>query len=242
MLVSLLRTLALLLLCLEVNAQDVLDGRVYELGTTMPLTDVRVSNVNSGKSTITNSEGRFKLPAKKGDVIALYLYSYQPDTVFLIELKARDFFLQPISHELNAVTVEGVKTQLGSLVDKTPQNVTYQRNPDGSPKGGLVFRLSYWNKDSKKERRALRKLKDFELQEEIDRVFSLAFISQYTPLRGVELNDFRSLYRPSVQLYKSPGFDLLLYLNDVYKEFKTLPPEKRKLPLLVPFDPAKPGK
>lgn len=234
---SVLRTLTLLLLCLEVNAQSDLEGRVFELNTTVPIANVRVSNVSSGKFTITGSEGRFKLQVKKGDIIALSSFSYKPDTVFLTEVKFRDFFLQPISHDLNTVVINGVSTRLGSLVDRTPQDVTYQRNPDGTTKGGLVFRLSYWNKDSRKERRTLRRLKDYQVQEEIDRAFSIRFISQYTPLKGAELLDFRSLYRPTLKVFKSPDFNLLQYLNASYKEFKALPPEKRKLPPLVPFNP-----
>lgn len=234
--VSLLRIVALLFLLAEANAQTQLEGSVFELGSSLPIGNVRVSNVTTGKFTFSDTAGVFKLPAKKGDIIALNLFSYEPDTAFLIELK-RDFFLQPVSNALKEVVVEGVKISLGSLVDRTPQGVTYQKNPDGTTKGGMVFRLSYWNKDSAKERRSQRKLGDFEVLEEIDRVFSNEFISKNTPLKDEELINFRNLYRPPLKEYKSPGFNLILYLNDCYKEFKTLPPDKRRLPPLVPFNP-----
>lgn len=232
-------TAIILLICLSAKSQSIFKGRVFKLGTSIPLERVKVDNVNSGKSSYSDSAGMFKIEARKDDIIALNKYSYLPDTAFLINLNFKEFYLEPANHQLNEVVVTGVKTRLGSLVDKEfhGQTVRYQRNEDGSPKGGLVFRFWYWNKDSRKVRRSQRRIKDFDIQEEIDRVFSPYFIAKYTPFKGAELLDFRDLYRPTIKLYKSPGFDLLLYLNDSYKEFKSLAPEKRKLPSLEPFKP-----
>lgn len=236
---SFLGTISLLFICLNVNAQSYFEGRVLELGTSISLEKVKVDNINSRKSTFSDSTGRFKIEAKAGDVIALTLYSYLPDTAFLINLHFKQFYLQPKSHQLNEVAITGVKMNAGSMIDTEfhGQTVRYQYNEGGSRKGGLVFRLWYWNKDSKKKRRSQRCVKNLELMEEIDRVFNSAFIAKHTPLKGSELLDFKDLYRPTVKLYQSPGFNLLLYLNDSYKEFKSLAPEKRKLPALEPFKP-----
>jgi|GEM_PF-1005874 len=232
-------TIGLFLICLSVNAQSFFEGKVFELETSIPLEKVKVDNINSGKSTFSDSAGRFKIEAKASDVIAFTLYSYLPDTAFLINLNFKEFYLQPKSHQLSEVAITGVKINAGSMVDTEfhGQTVRYQYNEDGSRKGGLVFRLWYWNKDSKKERRSQRRLKDLEIMEEIDRIFNPLFIAEHTPLKGSELLDFRDLYRPPIKLYKSAGFNIFLYLNDSYKEFKSLDPKKRKLPPLEPFKP-----
>ena len=125
---------------------------------------------------------------------------------------------------------------LGSLRDPEyhGQSVVYQVDENGSKKGGIIIRLWYWNKDSKKERRAQRRLKDEEILKKIDRLFSPVNIARYVPLKGAVLDDFIALYRPAVKEYKSPAFNLVLYLSGCYKKFKALPPEKRKLPPLIP--------
>ncbi len=216
-----------------------MDARVLEIGSASPLAGVQITNVNLGSSVLSDMQGRFRISVRKGDLLVLTLYSYVSDTVFVTDVKTRDFFLQAISHQLKDVTITGVNTQLGSLVDKETfrRNTGYQRNDDGTMKGGLTFRLRYWNKDSKKERRSQRKIRDYLVEEEIDRVFSVSYIEKHTPLTGDELLDFRGLYRPTVKAYKSPDFHLLLYLNQSYRHFKSLPPEKRRLPKLEPFDP-----
>ncbi|MBC8053315.1 MAG: hypothetical protein H7Y13_09650 [Sphingobacteriaceae bacterium] len=232
-------TFVFLLVCVGANAQGILEGRVFDYNTNLPLNKVNVSNVNSGRIVLSDSTGRFKVRAQKGDVLALHLSGYVPDTVLLLDLNPREFHLQIKAHQLNAVEIKGVKINSSTWVDDEfhGQTARYQYNKDGSRKGGLVFRFWYWNKDSRKERRMLGRLKNYELQDEIDRLFNLAFIAEHIPLKGTDLLDFRSLYRPSVKLYKSPGFNMLLYLNDSYREFISLPPEKRKLPPLAPFAP-----
>jgi len=55
------------------------------------------------------------------------------------------------------------------------------------------------------------------------------------PLRGRELEDFMTLYRPSyAYIMDNNGPSLAAYVNDSYKKFMALPPEKRKVQALTP--------
>lgn len=224
-------TLVMLVFSIIVNAQTVFSGRVFIADTFSPLKGVNIKNLNTGTAATSDLTGTFSIAAEKNHVIVLSLKSYVTDTVVLVNTNSRDFALLPVTHQLSEVTILGARTKLGELRDMEfdGQTVVYQRDKEGYYKGGVAFRLSYWNKDSRKERQSMKRLKDYALQDEIDSAFNTAFISTYLPLSGQDLLDFRDLYLPSVKLYKSPGFNMIVYLNDSYKKFKSLPPDKRKL-------------
>jgi len=53
------------------------------------------------------------------------------------------------------------------------------------------------------------------------------------PLKGRELDGFMAMYRPSLSFVKSSSPQTMtLYINDSYRKFITLPPDKRALPTL----------
>jgi hypothetical protein len=54
------------------------------------------------------------------------------------------------------------------------------------------------------------------------------------PLKGQELEDFMTMYRPTYAfLRNNSGPSLAVYINDCYKKFEALPPDKRSLPKLT---------
>jgi hypothetical protein len=214
--------------CLKANAQATLQGRVYEYKTHIHLQSVRVTNLNTRQFTTTDTAGIFYIYAKPGDLLAFKAYSYQPDTVSIINKNHLEIFLTPISNMLNEVKVSVPEAKTGSLKDPTLTGapVVYQRDANGNYKGGIALRFGYG-----KDKKAIhsKQLTDEEAADEkIDEAFNEQTVGKTIPLKGQELKDFVLMYRPDIKTFKTPGFNMTVYLNDSYKKYIALPPDKRK--------------
>jgi hypothetical protein len=228
----------LCLFALQGHPQDrLLSGRVYDLNTRIPVPGILVSNPAKGRQATADSTGSFRLSAGIGDLLIFSGSGYLTDTLLVIDHADREVFMRPPNYLLKEVAISSAAPDLGAYRDPDfhGQPVVYQRDEDGNPVGGLIFRISYWNKDSKRERRSKKRLARAELDTEIYELFSPDNIGKYIPLKGANLQQFIDLYRPPAELYRSGRFDLVLYLNDKYREYLTLPEEKRRLPPLKGF-------
>lgn len=216
-------------------SQQKFHGKIYESDAHVTIGGVVITNLRTKISTVSDSTGKFSIPAAISDLITFKSFVFRTDTVLVVDFREHQVYLTPLVSSLSEVLIAGQKkVKLGSLIDPEyhGQTVVYQRNDDGSLRGGLTFRISYWNKDNKTVRRSIKRMKDQEIYGEIDKVFNSFTIQKFLPLKGSELNDFVGLYRPSIAVFKSKNFDLFLYLNDSYKKFIALPSDQRKLPSL----------
>ena len=205
--------------------QDRLYGQIFEYKTRKHLGDIRVQNVNSSAVTVSDTAGRFSMPANKGDRIIYSGQGYLPDTVYLINLKYTEIFLRV--NMLEQVNVTSTKTQLGSL--KPTPNITpfggntvvYQTDKNGNYIGGIALKI-YNNRGRDKQ-----KIEGLQQQEKIGKVFSAENLQKYLPISGQEMTNFIILYTPDIKTYNEIA-NLTLYLNTCYKEFLTIPAEKRQ--------------
>ncbi|EHQ24225.1 hypothetical protein [Mucilaginibacter paludis] len=232
--VSIVRFLFLIMVCCEAKAQTTLQGRVYEYGTHIHLQSIRVTNLNTKQFTITDTAGLFYINAKAGDLLAFKGYAYQADTLVIINKNRLEIYMTPEGKTLKQVNVTAPDIKTGSLKDANLKGntVTYQRDANGAYKGGIAIRFGYG-----KDKKALRskQLSDEEIaDQEIEDAFSEKNVAKTIPLRGQELKDFIAMYRPDIKTFKAPTFNLTIYLNDCYKKYQALPPEKRKPATLNP--------
>ncbi|OCX53941.1 hypothetical protein BEL04_06580 [Mucilaginibacter sp. PPCGB 2223] len=226
---TLLAFTLLLFACRAAYGQIPVSGKVLEKGTRVTLAGVKVQNTTTKDNTLTNAAGIFSIKAKAGDMLIFESFAYKPDTVLVTNARYLEILLQPQNTNLKEVTIKNQSTKLGNLKDTTFHNqaVTYQRDANGSPIGGLAIRFGYGK--SAKEKRAEKLGYDTVATAQIDKAFSPASVSKYIPLKGNDLKQFIAIYRPTIKQYKAPNFDLALYLNDCYQKFLALPPDKRKL-------------
>ncbi|PTQ98008.1 hypothetical protein C8P68_103167 [Mucilaginibacter yixingensis] len=229
-----MRYLCLLILSLFVftaNAQQKLSGRVFENKTRIYLAGVRIQNLRTKKFTETDDKGHFNIDAALNDVVVFNNFGYEVDTLVLINFKPKEVFLEPKKHMLNEVNVNVQQVQSFKTYDRDFHNQTmiYQRDNNGNLKGGISLRI--WS--NKKEERQQAKGAQWVYTERyrliIDTVFALRNLSKYLPLNGDELMAFRVRYMPTVPQYTSSDFNLLRYIDSCYKNFETLPADKRKL-------------
>ncbi|MXV50504.1 hypothetical protein GS399_05920 [Pedobacter sp. HMF7647] len=220
-------------------AQQKIKGSIRDLLTDKPIPDVTVINQKNFELTKSDSVGNFSITAKNGDLLVLKSFVYQTDTLLITSQKPITIYLVSKQNMLKEVTVKGVKTNLGDMIDREfhGQTITNQIDKKYYPAsgnkqdiGGVVVHVGYGENKAAAKRRKIER--EFSLYSEIDSVFSEKNVGNYVPLREADLRDFIDLYKPSIKTYTQSGFNLAVYLNDSYKEFMALPPDKRKLPPL----------
>jgi hypothetical protein len=214
-------------------AQQVFNGHVFENKTRIPLVDIQIQNTRTKQSSRTDAKGRFGIAAAVNDVLIFSGFAYQADTMFLTSLKEAEIFLEPAKDTLKEVKIHASKPINLKTYDPRfhGQTIVEQTDRNGNPVGGIAIRL-WWKKDERKRKNQDQQESNEKVNAEIASVFSPANLAKYLPLKNEELPGFSFKYTPSVSVYLSPGFNLVSYLNDCYKEFLKLPPEKRTIPSL----------
>ncbi|OOQ59201.1 peptidase associated/transthyretin-like domain-containing protein [Mucilaginibacter pedocola] len=213
------------------SAQETFKGQVFENKTRSGINSVYIENLNNKQSTLTDKNGKFAVKAKLGDLVLFKSIAYQNDTVLVTSYSNTEIFLDLKKIQLNEVNI--TTTGLAKEAPKYDklfhnQSMVYHRNKEGNYDGGVTFRIKYWKKGEKDKAKLAKKLQDFDTMDHIHEVFVPETIGKYVPLKDEELDNFISLYTPSVKVYTDKDFNLVSYLSDCYKKYEALPPEKRK--------------
>src|ERR1700753_2698159 len=105
----------LCLLAVVSSAQDVLTGRIYEYKTRTILPGVTIRNLKTNGATVSDRTGAFSITAKVGDLVVFNSFAYQPDALYVKNLKYIEIQLMLKSNMLNEVKVNGQQVNVGSL-------------------------------------------------------------------------------------------------------------------------------
>src|SRR5260370_19193759 len=214
-------------------AQGNLTGRVYENKTRVSLAGISIQNLKSNIITISDKNGLFSIRAHVGDLVTFSGFSYQTDTLYVKDLSYLEIFLDLKQNMLKGVNVTGSETRLGSLTAAPTlspfggQTLVYQKDASGNYDGGLNLNLFDSNSGANKRKKDARVEKDEETKQQIARIFSHENLKDYLPITGQELDNFIILYTPDIDTYTSGDFNLTVYINSSYKEFLSIPLEKR---------------
>ena len=204
------------------RAQSELKGTVYENGTNTRLTNVFIKNNNTRQITITDKNGNFSIRATVGQTLIFNSPGYVSDTLYLIDLVRKKIQLNPATINLRQVTVNATRTNFNPR----------QEYPEVYEKSKVyAFSPSTWfSKEGKDARRLKRYFKREAEERHVDAVFTTAYVGSIVPLKGDDLINFISLYRPTYAfLRNNEGPSLVAYINDSYKKFMALPPDKRRV-------------
>jgi hypothetical protein len=215
-----------LLITFVANAQDdVLKGTVVESDTHEKLSNVFVHNTNNKQIALADKNGRFEIRAATGHTLIFDSPGYVSDTLFVADMR-------PIRVELKQLGIVLREVNISTRAATFNPHVEY---PDVYTKSKVyVFSPSTWfSKEGKDARRLKRFFSNEERERYVDKYYTASYVASLVPLKGIELRNFMAIYRPSYAYVKSnTGPSLAVYINDSYKQYKTLPPEKRKLPSL----------
>ena len=214
----------LLSLTARAQSQSTLTGTVYDSSTKTALPDVLVRSNRSKHAAVTGKRGHFKISGTSGDLLIFTAYGYTPDTLYIVDQTPINIQLSSDVQSLGEVRVTA-KLSAPAFDPQKEYPEVYEKSKFALSPSRLL------GKDAREARRLKRYFDNEVKQRKIDSIFNINLVSNIVPLSGRELRNFMAIYRPRLSfLNKSSRESLALYVNDCYKRFMTLPPDKRKLP------------
>lgn len=229
--------LLILIAPFTVMAQSTVSGNIYDYDNrTFPLQGVKVRNLNNSQVVATKAAGQFTISAKTGDLIEFSSMGYHTDTLFLINLEPKIIFLPTNSTTLREVEILSAKVN-SSVLSPDPLAKPYTRvatdglqgKSNNDRAGGLLFNLGYGKYKRQQEKIRLLEERD-KYQAEINAIFTEEYVSDLVKLKGDDLKNFMSLYRPPEELVKSERpFNYAYYTVKSYHAWLKLTPEERRI-------------
>ena len=216
----------LLLTGFSAIAQGLLRGTVYDNANRNSLPNVFIRDNNSKQLTLSEKDGSFSIRTEPGHTLIFDCPGYVSDTLYVIDMANKKVMMETQTIALREVNINATR-QFFDPHKEYPEIYTKSKVYIMSP-------TTWFSKEGRDARRLKRYFAREEEERRVDAVFNRVYVGSIVPLKGQELDDFMTLYRPSYSFIKSNDSEsLAVYINDSYKKFKALPPEKRKLPKLV---------
>jgi hypothetical protein len=204
------------------HAQIYVRGNVVDASSGAKLSDVFVRDVTSKQIALTDKSGRFEVKSETGHTLIFSSPNYVPDTLYVVDLTQKHIELKTKTISLREVNITAQRLAFDP----------HKEYPDVYQKS-KVYPLSpstWFGKEARDARRLKRYFAREEQERKVDQVFNRVYVGSIVPLKGQELEDFMQLYRPSYAFITSNNSEsLAVYINDSYKKFMALPPEKRHL-------------
>jgi hypothetical protein len=225
-----MRTIYLLLICLcfvSVGAyaqQNIIKGQVTENATNAKMSNVFIKNINNNQAALTDDSGNFNIRGTMGNTLIFSSPGYVSDTLYVADMHFKDVKMIQLGITLRQVNVRGEKFD-----PRAEYPSVYQKS-----KVYVLSPTTWFGKEAKDARR-LKKYFAHEVKERrVDSAFTRTYVSSIVPLKGNDLDVFMNLYRPTYEFVTSNnGESMAVYINDSYKKYMALPPEKRVVPKLV---------
>lgn len=216
----------ILIAAVPAMAQGLLKGTVYESGSNNRMSNVFIRNNNTKQITITDNSGNFSIKAETGNLIIFDSPGFISDTLYLIDLAPKKIVMVTKTIALREVSITSTR-QAFDPHKEYPEIYTKSKVYIMSP-------TSWFSKEGRDARKLKRYFVTEEQERHVDAVFTRAYVGSIVPLKGRDLEDFMTLYRPSYAFIRDNNSgSLAVYINDSYKKYQALPPEKRHLPALT---------
>ncbi|QEM07967.1 carboxypeptidase-like regulatory domain-containing protein [Mucilaginibacter rubeus] len=206
-----------------VNAQTTVKGTVVESGKNNKMSDVFVRDNQNRQMTLTDSKGNFSIRTETGHTLIFSSPGYVSDTLYVTDFTNKKIEMVAQTIALRQVNISA-KRQTFDAHKEYPEVYTRAKVYPLSP-------TSWFSKEAKDARRLKKYFKHEEEERHVDEVFTMNYVQSIIPLRGQELENFMTIYRPSYEFVKNNnGPSMAVYINDSYKKYLALPADKRTLP------------
>ena len=203
-----------------VSAQGLLKGTVYESGTNNLMPNVFVHDNANKQYTLTDKHGNFQIKTEAGHILIFDSPGYVPDTLYVVDMVTKKIVLTTQAIALREVNIRSNRYTFDpqkEYPDVYEKSKVYVMSPS-----------SWFSKESKDARRLKLYFKREAEQRHIDAVFTRAYVGSIVPLKGVGLENFMTLYRPTYAFVMNNNApSMAVYINDSYKKYRALPPSKR---------------
>ncbi|MGF7074201.1 carboxypeptidase-like regulatory domain-containing protein [Mucilaginibacter sp. 3215] len=214
---------ALLFWACTVNAQTTVKGTVVESGKNNKMSDVFVRDNQNRQMTLTDSKGNFSIRTETGHTLIFSSPGYVSDTLYVTDFTNKKIEMVAQTIALRQVNISA-KRETFDAHKEYPEVYTRAKVYPLSP-------TSWFSKEAKDARRLKKYFKHEEEERHVDEVFTMTYVQSIIPLRGQDLENFMTIYRPSYEFVKNNnGPSMAVYINDSYKKYLALPADKRTLP------------
>ena len=211
-----------LLLGNVLHAQSLIKGTVVESGSNSKLSDVFVRDITNKQITLTDKSGKFEIKSETGHILIFSSPGFTDDTLYVVDLNPKHVELKTRTIALHEVNISSQRLAFDphkEYPDVYEKSKVYPLSPS-----------SWFGKEARDARRLKRYFAREQEERRVDQVFNRVYVGSIVPLKGQELEDFMQLYRPSYAFITSNNSEsLAVYVNDSYKKFMALPPDKRHL-------------
>jgi hypothetical protein len=204
------------------HAQLLVKGTVVESGSNVKLSDVFVRDVTNKQIALTDKSGKFEVKSETGHTLIFSSPGYVDDTLYVVDLTPKHIELKTKTIALREVNITASRLTFDphkEYPDVYTKSKVYPLSPS-----------SWFGKEGRNARRLKRYFVREEQERRVDQVFNSVYVGSIVPLKGQDLEDFMTLYRPSYAFITGNNSEsLAVYINDSYKKFMAMPPEKRHL-------------
>lgn len=209
------------------HGQSTYKGTVYENGTNTRLSDVFIRDANSRQVSITDKNGNFTITTAAGHTLIFNSPGYNSDTLYLVDMAPKKIMLTTQRISLSQVNITATRNAFNPR-EEYPE--VYEKSKV------YVFSPSTWFSGEGKKARRLKRYFQHEAEERnVDAAFSPGYVSGIVPLKGNDLENFMTMFRPSYAFLRSNNREsMAAYINDSYKKFMALPADKRAPQALKP--------
>jgi len=219
--------LLILFITVSVNAQNLLKGAVYDNNGSTKLPDVFIRDNNNKQLALTDKDGNFTIKTETGHTLIFDLPGYISDTLYIVDMAQKKVLLTTKTIALKEVSVNATRTEAFDPHKEYPD--VYEKS-----KVYIMSPTTWFSKEGKDARRLKRYFAKEAQERRIDQVFNRAYVGSLVPLKGEDLENFMTMYRPTYAFINSNNSEsLAVYINDSYKKYEALPPEKRSLQSLT---------
>jgi hypothetical protein len=204
------------------HAQILIKGTVVESGSNTKLSDVFIRDVTNKQIALTDKSGKFEVKSETGHTLIFSSPGYVDDTLYVVDLTPKHVELKTKTIALREVNITASRLAFDphkEYPDVYTKSKVYPLSPS-----------SWFGKEGRNARRLKRYFAREEQERRVDQVFNSVYVGSIVPLKGQDLEDFMTLYRPSYAFVTGNNSEsLAVYINDSYKKFMALPADKRHL-------------
>lgn len=206
------------------SAQQLLKGKVLELGSNETMSQVEIKNIATGVRAESNRNGDFSIAIKKDEILVFTFPGYRTDSLVVTDLSFKRVYLTGVDDPrlLSEVSITAMTNS--RLEEERAKAQTQGQVANTVSGGGIAISPSrLFGKEGRNARRSYKLMEEEANNRDIDARFTPALIQSLTPLKGEELGLFTAKYRPKANfIKKASDDDLRIYIIDAYGKFNKL--------------------
>ncbi|GAA4143938.1 hypothetical protein GCM10022216_26310 [Sphingobacterium kyonggiense] len=215
------------------QAQQRLDGIVYDVITKQRLGEVQIRNIGNNNSIYNDSRGEFSITASPGDQLIFRKAGYLSDTIIYKNQAALIVNLKEAVKQIQEVQVYGRRNPDDVLDEmkreyKKAFNLAAPKEAISIGPTGVGLSIDYLYSMVSKEAKNARRFTEFigkvHEQNIIDYRFTPELVRNLIGLEGEDLQVFMKLFRPSYEFISTATeMQLRNYIKKQYEIFKLHP-------------------